>query len=399
MGEHRVLVSFSENIDASSKDLLGKQISKLLKFSGLNFSNKEMKKSIVLIDAEDPIKVAEVLSNIPGVDYTAVVETTSSNYEDVVESMVRAGMKLIYPNETFSIRVDIKGSLPYLSRDIEFATCARIIGELGKKNVRLDKKNPSKVIYAKIEDEIACIFYYKYDGPGGMPVGSKGKALCPLLGDSSSSVSSWMMARQGIFPYLVFFDIRPCFDHSYVKRVITIATLLREFLPVRRYSLISLKIGFIIESLKQICSSEVLPSIYNRMIMRITCAYADKIGISAIVIGESLDKISFQTLKDYFEISSKYDKQILFPLIGLSKKEILDYSKRIGIFKFTKESEGELKILPNKPNRRAIMEAESKLEIDRLVEEALIKAVSIDLKSGFDDLHKILNDYFSQELE
>jgi len=399
LGEHRVLVSFSENIDASSKNLLARQISTFLRFSGLNFSNKEMKKSIILIDAEDSIKVAEALSKMPGVDYTAVVETTSSNYEEVVESIVRAGMKLIYPDETFAIRVDIKGSLPYLSRDIEFATCARIIGELGEKNVRLDKKNPSKVIYAKIEDEIACMFYYKYDGAGGMPVGSQGKALCLLLGDNNSSVASWMMARQGIFPYLLFFDTRPYVDHSYVKRVITIATLLREFLPIRRYNLIALKIGFIIESLKQICSSEVLPFVFNRMVMRITCAYADKIGISAIVIGDSLDKSNLQTLIDYFEISSKYNKQILFPLIGLSKKEILDYSKRIGIFKFTKESEGELKIISSKQNRRAIMEAESKLEIDRLVEEALSKAVSINLKNGFDDLHKILNDYFSRELE
>ncbi|MCP8315320.1 MAG: hypothetical protein H3Z52_06805 [archaeon] len=399
MVEHRVLVSFSENIDAFSKNLLTRQISTFLRFSGLSFSNKEMKKSIILIDAEDPIKVAEVLSKMPGVDYTAVVETTSSNYEDVVESIVRAGMKLIYPNETFSIRVDIKDSLPYLSRDIEFATCARIIGELGEKNVRLDKKNPSKVIYAKIEDGIACIFYYKYDGAGGMPVGSQGKALCLLLGDNNSSVASWMMARQGIFPYLLFFDIRPYVDHSYVKRVITVATLLREFLPIRRYNLISLKIGFIIESLKQICSSEVLPFMYKRMVIRIACSYANKIGINAIVIGESLGKSSLQTFEDYFGISSKYDKQILFPLIGLSEKEILDYSKRIGFFKFAKENEGELKILSTKQNRRAIMEAESKLEIDRLVEEALGKAVSIDLKSGFDDLHKILNDYFSQELE
>ncbi|MCP8307190.1 MAG: hypothetical protein H3Z53_08485 [archaeon] len=357
-----------------------------------------MKKNIILIDAEDPIKVAEVLSNIPGVDYTAVVETTSSNYEDVVESIVRAGMKLIYPDETFAIRVDIKGSLPYLSRDIEFATCARIMGELGEKNVRQDKKNPSKVIYVKIEDDVACIFYYKYDGPGGMPVGSQGKALCLLLGDSNSAVASWMIARQGIFPYLLFFDIRPYVDHSYVKRAITIATLLREFLPVKRYNLIALKIGFIIDSLKQICSSKVLPFLLNRMVMRIACAYADKIGMSTIVIGESLDKSSFQTLKDSFEISSKHNKEILFPLIGLSNKEIIDYSKRIGIFKFAKE-EGELKRLSTKPNRRAIIEAESKLEIDRIVEEALSKDISIDLKGGFDDVHKILNSYFFQKFK
>ncbi|MGB9660110.1 MAG: hypothetical protein ACPLY9_06325 [Nitrososphaerales archaeon] len=392
--EYKVLVSLSESVDAPSKNLLSRQISTLLRLSRLDFSKKEVKKKIILIDTKDPVNVSEIISKIPGVDYTAVVETTSSNYEDVVESIVRAGIKLIYPDETFDVRVDIEGSLPYLSRDLEFATCARIIGELSDKNVRQDKNDPSKVIYAKIEDDLACIFYYKYDGPGGMPVGSRGKALCPLLG-ASDAVASWMMARQGFFPYLLFFDASPYFDHSYVKRVLTIATILREFLPVRRYSLVTLKTDFIIERLKRICSPEVLPSVYNRMVIRIACAYANKIGISAIVIGESLEKSSFQTIRDSFEISSKYDRQILFPLIGLSRKEIINYSKRIGIFRFTKG----LEKVTIEPNKRNIIEVERKLEIEKLIEEALSKVVLIDLKRGFDDLHSILNHYSSQKFK
>jgi thiamine biosynthesis protein ThiI len=394
LAEYKVLVSLSESVDAPSKNLLSKQISTLLRLSELDFSKKEVKKKIILVDTKDPVNISETISKIPGVDYTAVVETTSSNYEDVVESIVKAGIKLIYPDETFDVRVDIEGSLPYLNRDVEFATCARIIGELSDKNVRQDKDNPSKVIYAKIEDDLACIFYYKYDGTGGMPVGSRGKALCPLLG-ASDAVASWMMARQGFFPYLLFFDASPYFDHSYAKRVLTIATILREFLPVRRYSLITLKTDFIIESLKRICSPEVLPSVYNRMVIRIACAYANKIGISAIVIGESLEKSSFQTIRDSFEISSKYDKQILFPLIGLSRKEIINYSKRIGIFRFAKG----LEKVTIEPNKRTIIEVERKLEIEKIVEEALSKVVLIDLKRGFDDIHSILNHYSSQKFK
>ncbi|MEM3584651.1 MAG: 7-cyano-7-deazaguanine synthase, partial [Nitrososphaerales archaeon] len=346
---------------------------------------------------KDPISVAEVISKIPGVDFTAIVRTTSSKYEDVVKSIVEAGVNLIYPNETFNVQVDVKGSLPYFSRDIEFATCATIIGELGDKNVRQDKKNPSKVIYAKIEDDIACVFYYKYDGPGGRPVGSKGKAVCPLFGDNESGVASWLMARQGIFPYFLFFDIRPYFNNLHVKRVITIATLLREFLPIKRYNIIALRIGFIMESLKHICPSEFLPFVLNRIAIRIVCAYARKIGINNIVVGENLEKSSLENIKDLLEISSNYNVQILFPLIGLSKKEIFDYSKRIGIFKFTKERE--LEIVSIKPNKKAIIEVESKLETDKIVEEALSKAVLIDLKRGFDDVHNILNYYFSQKVK
>lgn len=397
MRGYKVLVSLSESVDTSSRSILARQISTLLKLSGLYFSNKEMKQDVILIDSKDPISVAEVISRVPGVDFTAVVETTSSKYENVIESIVKAGAKLIYPNETFNVRVDVKGSLPYLSRDIEFATCARIIGELCEKNVKLDKDNPSKVIYAKIEDEMAYIFFYKYIGPGGVPVGSKGKAICPLFGDNGSAVASWLMARQGIFPYFLFFDIRPYFNNSHVRRVITIATLLREFLPIRRYNITALRINFIMERLRKICPSEVLPFVLNRMVMRITCAYARKIGISNVVVGESLEKSSLETIKDLSRISSNYNVQILFPLIGLSKKEISDYSKRIGIFKFAKERESE--IVSTKPNRKAIIKIEGKLKMNKIIEEALSKATPIDLMRGFDDVHNILNYYFSQKLK
>ncbi|MCP8304846.1 MAG: hypothetical protein H3Z50_05190 [archaeon] len=349
-----------------------------------------------MIDAEDPVGVAEALSKIPGVDYTAVVKVTPSNYEDVIKAITRAGMRLIYPDETFTVEVDLKGALPYSSRDIEFSTCARLIGELGEKGVRQDKKNPSKVIYAKIEDEIACIFYYKYDGPGGRPIGSKGKALC-LLSDDNGAVATWMIARQGIFPYILFFDTRPYVSHSYVKRVITIATLFREFLPVRNYNLITLRIGFIIDRLKQSCSPEVLPFIFKRMAIRIACAYADKVGVSTIVSGEGIGQSTLQTFMDSFKISSTYNKQVLFPLIGLIDREIVDYLRGIGVLKFTKESEGGLKGSPTKPDKRAITEAEGKLEIDQLIEEALNNVTLIDLKSGFNDVHGILDDYFSSK--
>jgi thiamine biosynthesis protein ThiI len=363
----------------------------------LESSSIEIKKDAILVDAKDPVKVAEVLSKIPGVDYTAVVEVVSSRYEDVVEAMARAGIRLIYPRETFSIRADISGSLPYRSRDIEFATASRLIGELGRKGVKHSKKS-AKVIYAKIDKEMACTFYYKYDGPGGRPVGSQGRALCLISGDKDSAVATWMMARQGILPSLLFFDIGPYVSHPYVKRAISIATFLREFLPFRRCYLTALKIGSVIDSLKQSCSNEVLPFVLRRMVMRIACAYADRIDVNSVVSGESISKDGFQDLLDLLEASSKYGKYVLFPLVGLSVQEIMDCSKRMGIPEFTYENERWLKVSPQLYDKRAIMEAENGLEIDRLIKEALSKTIMIDLKGGFNDIHTILDHYFSSRV-
>ncbi|MGQ9719428.1 MAG: hypothetical protein ACUVWK_06305 [Nitrososphaerales archaeon] len=393
MNEHRVLVSFSEDLDGASKNRLTRHVSTILNVSGLGSSSREIKKDAILIDAKDPVKVAEVLSKIPGVDYTAVVEVVSPSYEDVVEAMARAGIRLIYPRETFSIRADISGSLPYRSRDIEFATASRLIGELGGKGVRHSKKS-AKVIYAKIDKEMACTFYYKYDGPGGRPVASQGRALCLISGDKDSAVATWMMARQGILPSILFFDMRPYVGHSDVKRAITIATIIREFLPFRRCHLTALKTASLIDSLKQSCSNEVLPFVLRRMVVRIACAYADRIDVGSVVSGESISKDGFQGLLDLLEVSSKYGKRVLFPLVGLDDQDIMNCSRRMGIPEFTYENEGWLKVSSQAYDIRAVTEAENGLEIDRLIKQALSRTIRIDLKRGFDDIHAILDHYF-----
>ncbi|MCP8323423.1 MAG: THUMP domain-containing protein [Candidatus Methylarchaceae archaeon HK02M2] len=392
MQEYKVLVSFSDDNYDDSLSRLKHQISTSLELSELEFSNMVTRKGIILLNAEDPVRVADVLSKILGVDYTAVVKIVPSKYDDVIEAITRSGLKLIYPNETFTVRVELKGTLPYSSRDIEFATCARLIGELGEKGVRQDKKDPLKVIYARIEDETACIFFYKYDGPGGIPVGSKGKALCLLSDDNYSAVATWIMARQGIFPYILFFDTRPYVNQSCVRRTITVATLIREFLPVKKYDLIVMKIGFIINHLKKVCPPEYdknMPFLFKRIIMHIACVYADKVGIDTIVSGENLGQSTLNTFMNSFKITSIYDKQVLFPLIGLIDQEIVDYSKKIGVINFTKESQRDL----TKLDEKVMIEVESKLKIKELIDEALSNVVLIDLKNGFNDLHEILNNY------
>jgi thiamine biosynthesis protein ThiI len=64
---------------------------------------------------------------------------------------------------------------------------------------------------------------------------------------------------------------------------------------------------------------------------------AEKLNYNAIVTGESLGQASSQTLKNLSAIEKavKLKTSILRPLLGLDKEEIIDISRRIGLYEYS----------------------------------------------------------------
>lgn len=401
MGKRKVLVSIPENEKVYNSTSypsmkLKHQILNLLRFKNIPFSGLQTRNSAFLISTTDPLEVCEALSRVPGVEYSAVVEMTTTDFDEVVKDIVSMGMTLIYPDEPFFVKVDIIGSLPYCSKDVEFAAESKLIGEIRRSKARIRKRNSSITLYARIEEDAAFVFYYRYEGLGGKPVGSAREALCVVSHNYESAVSAWIMTRQGVLVRLFLFDERPDIKYSQIVGAIKAATVVREFIPIRKYMLITLDSNPIFEELKKVCNGPLLPFIYERIKVRIVCSYANKVNLKTIIDSQS----DLQVLENINEVSSSYGKQFLFPLIGLNTGEIVDYAKKIDVLNF---SGTETKVHRNttrslkKADWKEIEILEAKLNVPRIVEDALKRVRSVDLRSGCEDIHEILNDYFRKD--
>ena len=228
---------------------------------------------------------------------------------------------------------------------------------------------------------------------GGRPVGSSGKALCLFSEDYCNAVATWLMMSKGIFPHILFFDARPYSTNFEIRQAITMATILREFLPIEQYNIISIKIRPLIEYLEQNYSSEILPNILDKIMLKIACIYADSIGINMIVSGENIAQKDTQSYKILLDILIEYDKYGLFPLIGLNNKEISEYSKTIGFFDYISVDKKDVKKILNELDRKLILSLKSD-KVNELINSALNNIELINLKDGYNDLHEILNDFF-----
>ena len=131
------------------------------------------------------------------------------------------------------------------------------------------------------------------------------------------------------------------------------------------------------EEIRDKCPEEYFTLIMRRFMMRISQRIAEANGAKAIVTGENLGQVASQTMEAMASTQAVTDLPVLQPLIGMDKEEIVRLARKIGTF--------ETSILPyedcctvftpkhprTKPTLSEVEAAESAMDIEALVEEAI----------------------------
>lgn len=251
-------------------------------------------------------------------------------------------------------------------------------------NVAVDVHNPDLTVHVEIREKAAYVHAPAAPGAGGLPVGMGGLAVSLLSGGIDSPVSSWMMARRGVQLEMVHFVSPPYTSQQAQDKVVELARLLTAYCG--RMTIHIIPFTKIQEEIRRACPEEYFTLIMRRFMMRIAEAVAKKIGAGALVTGESLGQVASQTLPALNVTENVTSLPVLRPLIGMDKVEIIRISREIGTF--------DTSILPyedcctvftprhpcTRPKLEEVREAESALDIDALVEEALASWTRIRVK-------------------
>ena len=133
------------------------------------------------------------------------------------------------------------------------------------------------------------------------------------------------------------------------------------------------------ERIAEDCPEEYFTLIMRRMMMRIAQIIAAKNKCGALITGESLGQVASQTLPAIGVTDSVTTMPVLRPLIGSDKEEIIKISRNIDTFETSclPYEDCCTVFTPKHPKTRPTVslceEAESPLEIEKLIEEAIDK--------------------------
>lgn len=250
-------------------------------------------------------------------------------------------------------------------------------GELAEAypNCAVDVHEPELIVNLEIRDLAAYVHAQPVNGAGGMPVGSNGVAVTLLSGGIDSPVSTYMIARRGVRLIPVHFFSFPYTSQQAKEKVVELTKLLTAWCG--RMTLEVVPFTHIQEEIRDKCPEEYFTLIMRRFMMRIAERIALSNGAKAIVTGENLGQVASQTMEAMASTQAVLSLPVLQPLIGMDKEEIVQMSRKIGTF--------DTSILPyedcctvftprhpkTRPTVAEVEAAESALNVDALVEEAL----------------------------
>ncbi|NHI90951.1 MAG: hypothetical protein EAX96_00525 [Candidatus Lokiarchaeota archaeon] len=206
--------------------------------------------------------------------------------------------------------------------------------------------------------------------------------ICLYSGGTDSPVACYLAIKKGMQPLVLhfhFMDLYPLTDEKFKYKALEGVKELNKFLnnPIKIYLIPH---GNSIAEYMKNCSREKLLCVFcRRMMYRIAEVIAEQENTNIIITGESLGEKASQTPINLRVIESVLKHSTVFrPLICFEKLEVEEIAKKIGTYESSIKQKVCCSSVPQYPETKArlhqIEEEESKLNIEKLIEESISKA-------------------------
>ncbi|MBD5542712.1 MAG: tRNA 4-thiouridine(8) synthase ThiI [Lachnospiraceae bacterium] len=301
--------------------------------------------------------------------------------KDVVEFIDR-----VYPekNQTFKVHARrARKNYPMDSMEINCELGGVILDAYPE--MKVDVHHPEIELNVEIREKI-YIYSQIIPGPGGMPVGTNGKAMLLLSGGIDSPVAGYMISKRGVKIDAVYFHAPPYTSERAKEKVVDLAGYVAAYsgpmkLHIVNFTDIQL---YIYEK----CPHDELTIIMRRFMMKIAERIALESGCLGLITGESIGQVASQTMQSLAATNEVCTLPVYRPLIGFDKQEIVEISEKIDTY--------ETSVLPyedcctifvakhpvTKPNVKVIKGHEKNLaeKIEEMVEAALSSREILDIE-------------------
>ena len=361
------------------EDALANQIKYALKKCDGEFQVRKTQGRIYVdamtdFDFEDTVEHLQRVFGISAI--CPVVYVEDEGFEKLCQDVI-AFLDSVYPdkNKTFKVNARrARKNYPKDSMTINMDLGEAILNAFPEMHVDVHK--PEIMLNVEIREKI-YIYSETIPGPGGMPVGTGGKAMLLLSGGIDSPVAGYMIAKRGVKIDAVYFIAPPYTSERAKQKVIDLAKIVSRYtgpiyLHIINFTDIQL---YIYEK----CPHEELTIIMRRYMMKIAEKIAQETECLGLITGESIGQVASQTMQSLAATNEVCELPVYRPLIAFDKLDIIDISEKIGTY--------ETSILPyedcctifvakhpvTKPNLKIIKRHEENLaeKIDELVDTAL----------------------------
>ena len=339
-------------------------------------------------DFDETVNELKTVFGISGI--CPVIHVEDEGFEKLSQTVIDY-MNENYPDKNITFKVNTRRArknYPMDSQQVNREMGGVILDAFPE--MRVDVHHPDVMLHIEIREKI-YIYSMEIPGPGGMPVGSNGKAMLLLSGGIDSPVAGYMIAKRGVEIECIHFFSYPYTSELAKEKVLELAHIMTKFCGRMTVDIV----GFteIQEAIRDHCREEYFTIIMRRFMMRIAEAIGRDHGAKCLVTGENLGQVASQTMDAMAVTGAVVHMPIFHPLIGMDKEEIVAVARRIGTL--------DTSILPyedcctvftpkhpkTKPVLAQVEAEEQKLDVEGLIARAIANTEKTQIRY-YEDEHK-----------
>jgi thiamine biosynthesis protein ThiI len=353
------------------EDLLAKNVARALR--GLGRHQVETHHGRILVFGPGGAEALRRLEGVFGISSFSPSTVLPLDVDRIEERALELGREAVAAGAT-SFRIEARRTdkaFPLTSPQINVRVGQRVKDDTG---LKVDLESPGATIGIEIGERRAFVWGRSVRGPGGLPVGSGGKALLLLSGGIDSPVAGHLAQKRGLTVAACYFHSSPYTGPGAREKVLDLARLLA---PAQgEVEVLVVPFTKIQERLRDGAPPRLLVVLYRRMMMRIAERLAETVGARAVVTGESLGQVASQTLESLDVIGRATRMPILRPLVTYDKVETIDVARRIGTYETSIRPFDDccsLFVPPHpetRPKLRPVEAVESRLQVEAWADEA-----------------------------
>ncbi|HZK88478.1 MAG TPA: tRNA uracil 4-sulfurtransferase ThiI [Anaerovoracaceae bacterium] len=365
--------------------MLVDRIKKVLK----EFENVEVKRleGLIFVRADKSLdidRIIGIISKVFGVASISPAVESESDMDRIGETAVAFMLELIERKGVKTFKVDAKRAdknFPVKSPDIARQIGAKVL--IGCKVLSVDVHNPEALLFVDVRKDKTYIFEQKVSGFGGLPLGTNGKGLVLLSGGIDSPVAAWMMAKRGMLIEAMHFHSYPYTSERAQEKVEDLAKIIAGY--AGNFRMHSINLLPIQEAIVENCPEEETTILVRRFMMRIAEKVAVERNCMMLITGENLGQVASQTAEALVVTDAVVKMPVMRPLIAMDKVDIMEKAREIGTYETSiKPYEDCCTVfLPKhpatKPRLERILESESKLDAEGLIEKAMLTKEVINI--------------------
>ncbi len=278
-------------------------------------------------DYDETVDALKTVFGVWGICPVVVIEST--DWEEITTGTGRY-IEQFYEDKNFTFKVEAKRAskqYPITSPEI----CARMGEYLLHRfpEMKVDVHNPKVRVHVEVRTK-TYVYSQIIPGPGGMPVGTGGKAMLLLSGGIDSPVAGYMIAKRGVAIEATYFHAPPYTSERAKQKVVDLARIISAYTgPIRLHVVNFTDIQLYIY---ETCPHEELTIIMRRYMMRIAEHFAKKDGCLGLITGESIGQVASQTMQSLNATNAVCELPVFRPVIGFDKQEIVAVAEKIGTF-------------------------------------------------------------------